>query len=177
MDPALDALRQRFLGYRGLAERALAQVDDAAFFAWLGPQDPAAVVVKHVAGNLRSRWTDVLTTDGEKADRHRDAEFVLEDADTRPALMAAWASAWDRLAAELDALAPADLARTVTIRGEPLSLADALTRSALHTAYHVGQIVLLAKVHAGDGWRTLSIARGGSAAFEAEMRARHKPHA
>jgi hypothetical protein len=169
----LDRLRDRFLGYRGLAERALDQMDDAAFFAWLGPQDPAAVVVKHVAGNLRSRWTDVFTTDGEKPDRHRDMEFVLTDADTRPALMAAWAEAWDRLDSAFDTWAPDDLTRTVTIRAEPLALVDAILRSYGHTAYHVGQIVLLAKHAAGHDWRSLSIPRGQSEAFAAEVRARH----
>lgn len=169
----LDRLRDRFLGLRPTAERALTQMSDDAFFAWLGPQDPVAVLVKHIAGNLRSRWTDPLTTDGEEPDRDRDAEFVLTEADTREALMAAWADGWDRLTSALDALTPADLTRTVTIRSAPLSLLDALLRSFGHTAYHVGQIVLLAKHAAGDDWQSLSIPRGQSEAFAAAMRVRH----
>ncbi len=176
MSPAaltLESLRRRFAVYRAQAERALAQMDDAAFAERLGAVDPAAILVKHIAGNLRSRWTDFLTTDGNKPDRDRDGEFELTEADTREALMAAWAEGWGRLEATLDALTPDDLARTVTIRAEPLSAVDALMRSLAHTASHVGQIVLLAKHAAGDDWQTLSIPRGGSASFEAEMRARH----
>ena len=170
----LDGLRQRYRGYRALAERALDQMDDAAFFAWLGPQDPAAVVVKHVAGNLRSRWTDFLTSDGNAPDRNRDGEFALTEADTRPALMAAWADAWGRLEDTLEDLGPADLLRTVTIRSEPHTVADALLRNFAHTAYHVGQIVLLAKHAAGEDWASLSIPRGESEAFAARMRERHE---
>ena len=170
---ALESLRTRFPATRVLAERALAQMDDAAFFARLGPLDPAAVVVKHVAGNLRSRWTDFLTTDGDAPDRHRDGEFELTEADTRPALMAAWADGWARLDATLAALTPADLGRTVTIRAEPLAAVDALHRSLAHTASHVGQIVLLAKHAAGDDWQTLSIPRGASEAYRAAAVARH----
>lgn len=169
----LESLRTRFAFYRDQAERALAQMSDAAFFERHGAVDPAAVLVKHVAGNLRSRWTDFLTSDGNKPDRNRDGEFELTEADTRAALMAAWADGWGRLEETLATLTPDDLARTVTIRAEPLSVVDAALRSLAHTASHVGQIVLLAKHAAGDEWQTLSIPRGGSAAFEAEMRARH----
>lgn len=102
----LESLRARFASTRDLAERALDQMDDAAFFGALGPLDPAAVVVKHVAGNLRSRWTDFHTADGDKPDRARDREFEIGPGDTRPALMAAWADAWGRLDATLDALQP-----------------------------------------------------------------------
>ena len=166
----LDSLRARFAAYRTMAERALDQMSDEAFFAPLGAVDPAAVLVKHVAGNLRSRWTDVLTTDGDKPDRQRDGEFELTDADTRPALMAAWADGWRRLQHALADLAPDDLTRTVTIRAEPLSVIDAALRSLAHTASHVGQIVLLAKHAAGDDWQTLSIPRGESEAYAAERR-------
>lgn len=169
----LDAIRDRFAVTRDQAERALAQMNDAAFFARLGAVDPAATLVKHVAGNLRSRWTDALTTDGEKPDRHRDTEFELTDADTREALMAAWADGWGRLDDTLAALGPDDLGRAITIRSQPMPLVSALLRSLAHTAGHVGQIVLLAKHAAGDDWQTLSIPRGGSDAFAAAMRARH----
>ena len=168
----LDSLRERFATYRRMAERALAQADDDAFFARLGPLDPLAVQVKHLAGNYRSRFTDFLTTDGNKPWRQRDEEFELRDGDTREALMAAWAEGWRLLDEALAPLADADLERMVTIRGEPLSVLQALHRALAHTAYHVGQIVLLAKHAAGDAWQTLSIPRGASAAFEAEMRAK-----
>ena len=171
-DPVLDSLRERFATYRRMAERALAQADDAAFFARLGPLDPLAIQVKHLAGNYRSRFTDFLTTDGNKPWRERDEEFEIRDGDTREALMAAWAEGWRILDEALAPLADADLERTVTIRGEPLSVVQALHRALAHTAYHVGQIVLLAKHAAGEAWQTLSIPRGGSAAFEAETRAR-----
>ena len=131
--------------------------------------------MKPLASNFRSRWTDFLTADGEKPDRHRDREFVVEDDDTREALMARWTEGWQRLTDTLDALTPADLVRTVTIRGEPHTVVEALSRGLAHTAYHVGQIVLLAKHYAGADWQTLSIARGQSAAFAAELRARHQP--
>ena len=178
--PTLDGLRERFAFYRRLAEGALAQVSDSAFFATLGPLDPIAIQVKHLAGNYRSRWTDFLTADGNKPDRHRDREFELEPGDTREALMARWAEGWRLLDDAFDSLT-ADgrgdhdaLALTVTIRAQPHAVSDALFRALGHTAYHVGQIVLLAKHAAGDDWQTLSIPRGGSAAFEAEMHARYR---
>jgi hypothetical protein len=119
-----------------------------------------------VAGNLRSRWTDFLTTDGEKADRRRDAEFEREAGETRAQVMARWEQGWATLFATLDALAPADLLRTVTIRGEPHTVLQALQRQTTHYAYHVGQIVLLARHAAGPSWRSLSIPRGESKQYE-----------
>ncbi|MEM7786896.1 MAG: DUF1572 family protein [Bacteroidota bacterium] len=169
----LAAARTRFAAVRDQAERALAQMDDAAFVARLGAVDPAATLVKHVAGNLRSRWTDPLTTDGNKPDRHRDQEFEMTEGDTREALMEAWADAWGCLEASMASFAPDDLDRTVRIRAEPMPLVAAILRSLAHTAGHVGQIVLLAKHFAGDDWQTLSIPRGESEAFAARMRARH----
>jgi uncharacterized damage-inducible protein DinB len=163
----LDDVRLLFRKYRELAERALAQADDAAFFAAADPEaNSIALVVKHVAGNLRSRWTDFLTTDGEKPDRRRDAEFEREGADTRATIMARWAQGWATLFATLDALGPQDLLRTITIRGEPHTALQALQRQATHYAYHVGQIVLLARLAAGPAWRSLSIPRGESARYE-----------
>lgn len=149
-----------------LAERALAQVDDADFFTATGGEDNSiALIVKHLAGNLRSRWRDFLVSDGEKPDRNRDAEFEQLPADTRAGLMDQWESGWRELFAALEPLNDADLDRTVTIRGEPLSVLQAVVRQVAHYAYHVGQIVLLAKHHAGDRWQSLSIPRGASAAF------------
>ena len=151
---------------QSLAEQAMVQVDDASFFAVLGEgENSIAIVVKHVAGNLRSRFRDFLTTDGEKPDRNRDGEFVCAEQETRESLLAAWEEGWSILFAALAPLTTADLERLVTIRGEPLTVLQAVTRQLTHYAYHVGQIVLLARHHAGPGWRSLSIPRGRSADF------------
>lgn len=172
-DAFLPDVAERFQSYRDLAEAALAQTDDAAFFAALDEEaNSVALLVKHLAGNFRSRWTDFLSSDGDKPDRRRDTEFVLDAADTREALMARWTEGWHLLNAVLDRLAPGDLDRTVTIRSEPLTVRQALLRALTHTAYHVGQVVLLAKHHAGPGWRSLSIPRGRSEAYAAEHRSR-----
>lgn len=168
----LPLLRTRFAGLRRDAEAALDQVDDAAFTATLRPEENSLLhLVQHVGGNLRSRFTDFLTTDGEKPDRHRDAEFG--DGRTRAEAMARWAEGWTALDDALAALTESDLGRTVTIRGEPHGVLDALLRAFAHQAYHVGQIVLLAKHHAGPRWRTRTVPRGGSDAFLVAMRARH----
>ena len=161
-----DALRQ-FLKTRALAEAALAQVDEAQFFTVLGPDENSlALLVKHVAGNQASRWTDFLTRDGEKPDRRRDAEFEREPDDTRVALRARWERGWSLLFAALEPLAEADLARTVTIRGEPHTVLQAITRQQNHYAYHAGQMVFLARHLCGPRWASLSIPRGQSARVE-----------
>lgn len=160
-----NALRE-FRRHKALAERAMAQVDDVAFFAAAGSDSNSlATIVKHVAGNLRSRWREFLTTDGEKPDRQRDTEFVVLEGDTRESLMMRWEEGWAFLFEALEPLSDNDLERVVTIRGEPLSVLQAVIRQLTHYAYHVGQIVLLAKAHVGDGWRSLSIPRGTSAQF------------
>jgi len=163
----LDDVQLTFRKLRRQAEDALAQVDDAAFFRVLDPESNSlALIVKHVAGNQRSRWTDFLTSDGEKPDRHRDTEFEQTDDDGRDALMARWNAGWDLLAATLAALGPDDLTRPVTIRGEPHTVLQAIDRQLVHYAQHVGQIVFLAKHLAGPAWKTLSIPRGRSRSFE-----------
>jgi uncharacterized damage-inducible protein DinB len=168
----LPLLRTRFAGLRRDAEAALDQVDDDAFTAPLGPEENSLLhLVQHVGGNLRSRFTDFLTSDGEKPDRDRDTEF--EDGRSRAEAMARWAEGWAALDTTLAALTDADLGRTVAIRGEPHGVLDALLRAFAHQSYHAGQIVLLAKHHAGPRWRTLTVPRGGSEAFTAGMRARH----
>ena len=162
----LAAIAAEFRRYRGLAEGALAQVaDDAALHRALGADDNSiALILQHVGGNLRSRFTDFLTSDGEKPWRDRDGEFVDGHA-TRADLRARWDAGWDVLQTTLGALGPDDLRRTVTIRGQPLTVDEALQRALAHTAYHVGQIVLLARWIVGDGWTSLSIPRGGSAGY------------
>lgn len=172
-----DAIAQ-FETLKGTAERAAAQVDDEAFFAALdGEANSIAILVKHLAGNNRSRWTDFLTSDGEKPDRHRDREFELEPGDTREALMAAWAEGWDRLFHTLRGLAPEDLDRTIRIRHEPTKVLHAINRALTHHAGHVGQIVLLAKHARGADWKTLSVPRGASERLNAAMARRYGPPA
>ena len=162
----LEDARRQFRGQKKLVERALGQVADPDFFRALDPESNSiGLIVKHVAGNLRSRWTDFLTSDGEKPDRRRDAEFEVEAADTRESLRARWESGWATLEATMGALTVDDLTRVVTIRGEPHSVAKAINRQLTHTAYHAGQIVFLAKHFAGASWRSLSIPRGKSEEF------------
>jgi hypothetical protein len=158
--------RRTFRNYKALGDRALAQVADADLHRVLGSEDNSvAVIVRHVAGNLRSRFTDFLTTDGEKPDRNRDSEFEEPEGTSRDELLAGWNAGWTIALAAIDALTPEDLDRTVSIRGEAFAVVEALNRSATHTAYHVGQIVLLAKHFAGASWKTLSIPKGRSADY------------
>jgi Protein of unknown function (DUF1572) len=145
------------------AERALAQVDDEQLFVVLDPEaNSIALLMKHLAGNMRSRWTDFLTSDGEKPDRDRDSEFVIGPGDTRESLLARWEDGWSRVFQAVSSLAPEDLERTVHVRGEAHTVLEAINRQLTHYAAHVGQIVLLAKHHAGPRWRSLSIPRGKS---------------
>jgi hypothetical protein len=163
----LADVKARFESIRTQAERAAAQVDDAAFLEPLGAEENSiALIMKHMSGNLRSRFTNFLTSDGEKPDRNRDGEFEQGPADSREAILARWAEGWRILFDTLAALRPGDLARTVTIRGEPHTVIQALSRQLVHQSQHAGQVVLLAKHAAGPNWKTLSIARGQSTAFK-----------
>jgi len=165
-----DAL-SLFRYYKRLAERALDQVTDEQLFVTLAPEaNSIAIIVKHMAGNMRSRWTDFLTTDGEKPDRNRDSEFVDPPA-TRSQLLAEWEDGWNRLFAAIEQLTDADLARTITIRGEAHSVVQAINRQLAHYPHHVGQIVLLAKHFAGDRWQSLSVPRNQSAEFNRKVAA------
>jgi uncharacterized damage-inducible protein DinB len=167
MNPArfLDTASHEMHRLKALADGALDQLDDRQWFASPGGEgNSVAVIVKHMAGNMRSRWRDFLTTDGEKPDRNRDLEFEIEG-DTRAVVTDLWESGWAQLFSALEGLEDADLGRTVTIRGEPHSVMQAIMRQLTHYAYHVGQIVHLAKEQAGDRWRTLSVPKRGSAAF------------
>lgn len=167
---ALPAVRTEFQRYRRLAELSIAQVADADLDRRLLPDgNSIAITIGHLVGNLRSRFTDFLTTDGEKPWRARDAEFEDPGLD-RAALLAAWRDAWailDTALAQVDDAGPDTLARTITIRRQPLSVLDALLRSLAHVAYHSGQIVLLARTFAGAAWQSPSIPRGRSAAYDA----------
>ena len=156
LDDCLLQLRK----LKAQADKAMAQIDDGQFFGLIDTDaNSIALIVKHVAGNMRSRWTDFLTTDGEKPDRHRDLEFERDPADTRDALVAQWDAGWELLFGTIASLAPDDLGRTITIRGEPHTVVQAINRQLLHYSAHVGQIVLLAKHFAGPKWETLSIPR------------------
>jgi hypothetical protein len=160
-----------FSYYKKLAERAMEQVADEHLFATLDDEaNSIAVIVKHMTGNMRSRWTDFLTTDGEKPDRNRDSEFVDPPA-TRTALMADWENGWARVYEALESLSDDDLARTVSIRGEPHSVMQAINRQLAHYPHHVGQIVLLAKHFACDRWQSLSVPRSRSAEFNRKVAA------
>lgn len=146
-----------FRVYKKLAEGAIRQVTDDQLTAVLDPEmNSIALVVKHMAGNMRSRWTDFLTTDGEKPDRNRDSEFV-DPPTTREALLACWEEGWRRVFTALEPLTEADLSRGVTIRGEPHSVMQAIHRQVAHYAYHCGQIVMLAKHFQHRNWQSLSI--------------------
>lgn len=159
-----DAIRS-FRSYKRLAERALEQVSDDEFFAQIDEESNSlALIVKHIAGNQRSRWREFLTTDGEKPDRHRDTEFELID-ETRESLREFWASGWATLFDALEALTPEDLKKTVTIRGEPHTVVEAINRQLTHYAYHIGQIVFLAKHLKASEWKSLSVPRNRSAQF------------
>jgi hypothetical protein len=160
-----------FAYYKKLAERAMDQLTDDQLFATLdGEANSIAIIVKHMSGNMLSRWTDFLTTDGEKPNRNRDAEFEAPPA-TRAALLATWGAGWACLFSALQPLTDADLARTVTIRGEVHSVLQAINRQLAHYPHHVGQIVLLAKHFAHDHWQSLSVPRKGSAEFNRRIAA------
>ncbi len=154
-----------FRFYKSLGEKAMAQLTDEQLFAVLDEEmNSVAVIVKHMAGNMRSRWTDFLTSDGEKPDRHRDAEFV-DPPSTRDALLSLWEQGWNCVFTALAPLTGEDLKRTVIIRGEPHSVMQAINRQVGHYAYHCGQIVFLAKHLNHTGWESLSVPRGSSAEF------------
>lgn len=162
----LEETARELRRYRSLAERAFAQVPaDRWFVEPAEGSNSLAVLIKHVGGNLRSRWTDFLTSDGEKPDRDRDGEFEIRAGDDEPALRASWNAGWDALLSTLGALSDGDLDRPVRIRGEELQALQAIQRSLAHTAQHVGQVVYVAKLLAGGHWATLSIPRGGSKDF------------
>lgn len=162
----LDEIRRQMRGYKRMAEGAIAQLTDDELFVTLDPEsNSVAILVKHITGNMRSRFTDFLTSDGEKPDRHRDQEFELSSKTTRAELMGWWERGWACVFAALDSLKPDDLMHTVTIRQEPHTVVQALNRALAHYACHIGQIVILAKHLRSSEWRTLSVPRGKSEEF------------
>ena len=170
----LKATLHEFSRYKTLSEGALAQVSDQEWFYVPNAQTNCiAIIVKHMPGNLRWRWQDFLSSDGEKPDRKRDNEFELYPSDTVSNLGKRWQESWEITLETLESLESQDFSRTITIRGEPLSVVDAIQRSLAHTAHHVGQIVLLAKLVRGSAFKSLSIPKGQSEQFFQAMRARH----
>jgi hypothetical protein len=162
----LQDVRRRFRALQDLADRALAQVQDEEFDLQLDPEaNSVALLVKHLAGNMRARWRAPFCSDGE-VERGRDREFEVKAQDSRVALMERWEEGWRCLFETLDALHAEDLLRTLQIRGQSYSMTEALNRQLVHYAAHVGQIVLLAKHHRSGDWQSLSIPRGQSAQFK-----------
>ncbi len=169
----LEEARRQMRGHKHMGEGAMAQLGDADFFAMLDPEsNSVAILVKHLAGNMRSRFTNFLTTDGEKPDRFRDREFELTPATTRSDVMQWWEEGWACVLGAIEALRPEDVMRTVAIRGEPHTVLQAINRQIAHYAAHIGQIVFLAKHLRSNEWKTLTIPRGKSEEFK---RAAPKP--
>ena len=163
----LEEARRQFRGHKRMGERAMEQLRDEEFFATIDSEsNSVAVLVKHLAGNMRSRFTDFLTADGEKPDRFRDQEFELNPATTRADVMKWWEDGWSVVLATIESLKPEDVMRTVTIRGEPHTALQAINRQIAHYAQHTGQIVFLAKHLRSAEWKTLSIPRGKSEEFK-----------
>ncbi|MCA1624399.1 MAG: DUF1572 domain-containing protein [Acidobacteria bacterium] len=159
-----DAI-ESFRNYKKMAERAMAQVSDEEFFRTIdGEANSIATITKHIGGNLRSRWSDFLTSDGEKPNRNRDSEFVA-DGDTRTGLMQFWENGWQTLFDSLESLKTEDLGKIVKIRGEDFTVVKAINRAAMHTASHIGQITVLAKHFRASDWQTLSVPKNKSAEF------------
>ena len=163
----LEEAERQFRGHKRMAEGAMTQLRDQDFFVTLDPEsNSVAILVKHLAGNMRSRFTDFLTSDGEKPDRFRDREFELSPATTRADVMKWWEEGWACVFAAIESLKPEDVMRTVTVRGQPHTVLQAMNRQIAHYAQHTGQIVFLAKHLRSNDWKTLSIPRGKSEEFK-----------
>lgn len=171
----LEEARRQLRGHKRMAEGAMSQLSDQDFFVTIDPEsNSVAVLVKHIVGNMRSRFTDFLTSDGEKPDRFRDREFEMSPATTRAEVMEWWEQGWTCVFSAIDPLQPDDVMRTVTIRGEPHTVLQAINRQIAHYAQHIGQIVFLAKHLRSDHWKTLSIPRGQSEEFNKNKGTRGK---
>ena len=163
----LDEARRQFRGHKRMGEGAMAQLRDEDFFVTLDPEsNSVAILVKHLAGNMRSRFTDFVTSDGEKPDRFRDREFEVTATTTRADVMRWWEEGWSSVLITIEALKPEDVTHTVTIRNEPHTVLQAINRQIAHYAQHIGQIVFLAKHLRSTEWKTLSIPRGKSEEFK-----------
>jgi hypothetical protein len=166
----LDDSLSSFRAYKKLAEKAVAQLKDEEFFVTLDDEgNSVAVMMKHMAGNMFSRWTDFLTTDGEKPNRNRDMEFVIESNTTKEDLLDYWERGWQTVFSALEPLTIGDFEKTVVIRGESHTIVQAINRQLTHYSYHVGQIVFLAKHFRSTEWTSLSVPRNRSAEFNAHL--------
>jgi Protein of unknown function (DUF1572) len=166
----LDDARSAMRAYKKLADKAIAQMKDEEFFVTLDEEsNSVAVVMKHMAGNMFSRWTDFLTSDGEKPNRNRDMEFVIESHTSKDDVIEYWERGWACVFEALEPLRPADFEKTVKIRGEEHTIAQAINRQLMHYSYHIGQIVFLAKHFRSAEWESLSIPRNRSAQFNAYL--------
>lgn len=164
----LDEAFRQMRGHKRLAEGAISQLSDEEMFRTIDPEsNSVAILIKHMAGNMRSRFADFLTSDGEKPERHRDQEFVIDSNTTRADVMRCWEDGWNTVFHTLQSLEPEDVMKTVTIRGEAHSVLQAINRQIAHYAQHTGQIVFLAKHLRGADWKTLSVPRGKSEEFNA----------
>jgi hypothetical protein len=163
----LEEARRQMRGQKRMGEGAMVQLGDDEFFLTLDPEsNSVAILVKHLAGNMRSRFTDFLMSDGEKPDRFRDREFEVSGTTTRAELMRWWEDGWSCVLGAIETLKPEDVSRTVTIRGEPHTVLQAINRQIAHYAAHIGQIVFLAKHLRSSKWKTLTIPRGKSEEFK-----------
>lgn len=163
----LEETSRQMRGHKRLAEGAMAQLSDEEFFRVLDPESNSiAILVKHMTGNMRSRFTDFLSSDGEKPDRHRDQEFVIDGNTTRADVMRWWEEGWAVVFNALSSLTPKDVTKTVTVRGEPHTVLQAINRQIAHYAHHSGQILFLAKHFRSSAWKTLSIPRGKSEEYK-----------
>jgi hypothetical protein len=172
----LEEMKRQFRGHKRMGEAAMAQLEDMDFFAALDPNSNCvASLVKHISGNARSRFTDFLTSDGEKPDRFRDQEFEVSGNTTRADVMRWWEQGWSHVFSALDSLHPEDMQRTVTIRQEPHTVLQALNRSLAHYAQHIGQLVFLAKHLRASQWETLSIPRGKSEEYKVAIPKAYRP--
>jgi len=167
----LENIINEFRSLKKQAEKAITQVSDKDFFSLLDEESNSiAILMKHLAGNMRSRWTDFLTSDGEKPNRNRDSEFIVAGVDSRDSIFATWLAGWQCLFQALAALQPEDLGKTVVIRAKPTPVYGAIHRQLTHYASHIGQIVLLAKHYAGSGWQTLSVPKGKSQEYNSRLK-------
>ena len=172
----LEEARRQLRGHKRMGDGAMSQLRDEDFFVTLDPEaNSVAILVKHLAGNMRSRFTDFLNSDGEKPDRFRDREFELSSATTRAQVMQWWEEGWACVFSAIDPLKPEDVMRLVTIRGEPHTVLQAINRQIAHYAAHIGQIVFLAKHLRSSDWKTLTIPRGKSEDYKTVAPKGHKP--
>jgi hypothetical protein len=172
----LEEARRQLRGHKHMGEGAMSQLRDEDFFVMLDPEsNSVAILVKHLAGNMRSRFSDFLTSDGEKPNRFRDQEFELTPSTTRADIMQWWEEGWVCVFGAIDPLKPEDVMRAVTIRGEPHTVLQAINRQIAHYAQHIGQIVFLAKHLRSSEWKTLTIPRGKSEEYKMVVPKPYKP--